>query len=127
AKSACANCHSIAGVGSGIGPALDGIGNRGLDRLLEDMLDPNRNVDPAFQSVTLLTDNGQILSGFSVRKEGGQLVFNDANGDVQRLPLEAVIEQSPSSLSPMPNNVAEAMPEEDFFALLAYLLSLRQR
>ena len=44
----CAACHRLAGQGTKIGPELDGIGQRGLDRLLEDVLDPNRNVDQAF-------------------------------------------------------------------------------
>src|SRR5262249_43280966 len=34
----CANCHQIGGKGAKIGPQLDGIGVRGLDRLLEDVL-----------------------------------------------------------------------------------------
>src|SRR5205823_1098758 len=46
----CAICHQIAGQGKVIGPQLDGIGSRGLDRLIEDVLDPNRNVDPAFRT-----------------------------------------------------------------------------
>ena len=33
-----------------IAPHLDGIGNRGLERLLEDVLDPNRNVDQLFRA-----------------------------------------------------------------------------
>jgi hypothetical protein len=30
-----------------------------------------------------------------------------------------------SNLSPMPTNVIEQMPEEDYYALLTYLLSLK--
>src|SRR5205807_2574676 len=35
-KNNCANCHQLAGEGAKVGPQLDGIGVRGLDRLLED-------------------------------------------------------------------------------------------
>ena len=45
----CAACHQLAGKGAKVGPQLDGVGIRGLDRLLEDVLDPNRNVDQAFR------------------------------------------------------------------------------
>src|SRR5262249_44197701 len=44
-EKSCAVCHQLGGKGARIGPQLDGIGSRGLDRLLEDLLDPNRNVD----------------------------------------------------------------------------------
>src|SRR5262249_19224719 len=46
----CAACHQLQGKGAKVGPQLDGVGIRGLDRLLEDVLDPNRNVDQAFRT-----------------------------------------------------------------------------
>ena len=125
AKSVCANCHRIGDVGKTLGPALDGIGNRGLDRLLEDTLDPSRNVDMAFRTVMIETDGGQILNGFGLREDGKTLVFNDATGQEIRVPLAEVVERSQSTLSPMPANVIEQMPEKDYDALVAYLLSLK--
>ena len=44
----CSVCHRISVLGNLVGPQLDGIGARGAERLLEDILDPNRAVDPAF-------------------------------------------------------------------------------
>ena len=43
----CSVCHQIDGHGNVVG-LLHGIGNRGLERLIEDVLDPNRNVDLFF-------------------------------------------------------------------------------
>jgi len=125
AKSVCASCHRIGDVGSTIGPALDGIGNRGLDRLLEDTLDPSRNVDAAFRTVSIVTDDGLVRSGFGLREEGANLAFHDAAGKPLRVPLAEVTERIPTTLSPMPANVIEQMPEHEYFALLAYLLSLK--
>ena len=127
AKSVCANCHQIGNVGKTLGPGLDGIGNRGLDRLLEDTLDPNRNVDLAFRVVMIETEEGQILSGFGLREDGQTLVFNDASGQQVRIPLSEVADKKQSALSPMPGNVIEQMPEKDYYALLAYLLSLNSK
>ncbi len=125
AKSVCANCHKIGEVGKTLGPALDGIGNRGLDRLLEDTLDPSRNVDVAFRVVSVETEQGQILTGFNLREEGKMLTFNDSTGQQIRVPLADVVERHQSALSPMPSNVIEQMPERDYYAMLAYLLSLK--
>jgi putative membrane-bound dehydrogenase-like protein len=125
AKSICASCHRIGEVGKTIGPALDGIGNRGLDRLLEDSLDPSRNVDVAFRTWLIETDGGQVLSGFQLREEAGTLVFNNEKGEEQRVPLEEVVSRRQSALSPMPSNVIEQIPEKDYYSLLAYLLSLK--
>ena len=63
-----------------MGPQLDGIGSRGLDRLLEDIIDPNRNVDQNFRVTNLALQNGQVVSGLLLREEGDVLVLADAQG-----------------------------------------------
>jgi putative heme-binding domain-containing protein len=121
----CAICHQIGGKGSKIGPQLDGIGQRGLDRLLEDVLDPNRNVDQAFRTTTLLLKRGGMVSGLLLREEGAVHVLADAQGKEVRVAKKDVEERSVSQLSPMPANYAEQIPEGDFYHLMAYLLAQR--
>ena len=52
-RTACAACHARGGQGGNIGPQLDGPGSRGAARVVEDILDPNRNVDPSFRYATV--------------------------------------------------------------------------
>ncbi len=127
ARSVCKSCHKIGEVGGAIGPALDGIGVRGLDRLLEDMLDPSRNVDQAFRVTLVETDAGQIISGFGLREEGETLVLFDSAGKEIRLPRGDIVARSPSSLSPMPANISDMINEREFYELLAFLLSQRPK
>jgi putative heme-binding domain-containing protein len=122
----CAICHQVGGQGAKIGPQLDGIGVRGLDRLLEDTLDPNRNVDQAFRSTTLTLKKGQVLSGLLLKEEGAVLVLADAQGKEVRVPKDEVEERAVSQVSPMPANFGDAIPEADFYHLLAYLLKQQQ-
>ena len=122
-EKSCANCHQIGGKGTKIGPQLDGIGLRGLDRLLEDTLDPNRNVDQAFRTTTLTLKKGQVISGLLLKEEGAVLVLADNQGKEVRVPKNSVEERSLSQLSPMPANFADQVDEADFYHLLAYLLS----
>ena len=82
-------------------------------------------MDVAFRTVTIETEAGQIFTGFGLREDGKMLVFNDANGQPVRVPLAEVVDRHPSTLSPMPSNVIEQMPERDYYALIAYLLSLK--
>jgi putative heme-binding domain-containing protein len=58
----------LGGKGAKAGPQLDGIGGRGLDRLMEDILDPNRNVDQSFRATNLALHNGQTVSGLLLRE-----------------------------------------------------------
>lgn len=124
-EKSCAICHILANKGAKIGPQLDGIGNRGLDRILEDILDPNRNVDQAFRSTTLNLKNGQIISGLVLREEGEILVLADAQGKEIRVNKKDIEEKIVSQLSPMPANLVEQIPEADFYNLLAFLLLQR--
>ena len=64
----CAVCHTLANKGAKVGPQLDGVGIRGLDRLLEDVLDPNRNVDQAFRLTILNLKDGKVVRGLLLRK-----------------------------------------------------------
>lgn len=121
----CANCHRVAGKGGKVGPDLDGIGARGLDRLLEDILLPSRNVDQGFRMSTIALADGKVLSGLVVREEGETLIVVNEAGKEVRVPKKDIEEQRVMKLSPMPANIAEQLSEADFQSLLAWLLSLR--
>jgi putative heme-binding domain-containing protein len=126
-KKHCAACHRVVGEGAKIGPDLDGVGLRGSDRLLEDVLDPSRNVDQAFRSTLIQTSDGVSLSGLVLREEGAVLVLADAQGKELRVSLAEIDDRAISPLSPMPANVADLVPETDFYNLMAFLLSQRQK
>ena len=121
----CATCHQVAGVGNKFAPNLDGIGNRGLDRIIEDIMAPNRNLDIAFRATTVITRDGQVYTGLARPSEAKQLVLVDGNGMEKSIPLTLIRQKIPTKLSPMPANFADVLNEEQFRDLLAYLLSLR--
>lgn len=123
----CAACHRLAGQGQKIGPELDGIGNRGLERLLEDVLNPSGNVDQAFRSTTLALTDGRTVQGLVLREEGNVLVVADSQGKEQQVTLNEIEDRQAMPLSPMPANVADLVPETEFYQLLAYLLEQRQK
>jgi len=123
----CAACHKVQGEGNKIGPELDGIGLRGLDRILEDVLDPGRNVDQAFRSTSVETKAGLVEQGLVLREEGKLLILADALGKEKRIPLDEITEREVTMLSPMPANVPDLVPEADFYNLLAFLLEQKQK
>jgi putative heme-binding domain-containing protein len=120
-KQHCAACHQLGAEGKKVGPVLDGIGLRGPDRLLEDILDPSRNVDAAFRTTTILNKEGQVLSGLLVREEGATLILVDNKGQEFSVPKADVDEQTTSGLSLMPGNWGEVIPPADVNELIAEL------
>jgi putative heme-binding domain-containing protein len=121
-EKSCAICHQLATKGAKIGPQLDGIGIRGIDRLLEDILDPNRNVDQAFRATRLELKAGQTVTGLLLREEGEVLVLADNQGKEVRIEKSKVDERITSPFSPMPDNFVDQVSEADFYNLLAFLL-----
>ncbi len=119
----CAVCHQIEGKGALIGPQLDGIGNRGLERLCEDVLDPNRDVDVAFRSTLLTLKDGDVMSGLFRREEGEMIVLAESTGKEITVPKKQIAGRHESETSLMPENFSELLSREDFNHLMAFLLS----
>jgi putative heme-binding domain-containing protein len=122
-KTHCSACHKIGDLGQKVGPQLDGIGLRGAERILEDILDPNRNIDGAFRATVIVTKGGLTITGLKLRDEGQVTVLVDTQGKEQRIAADDIDELQISPISPMPSNFAESIPEADFQHLLAWLLA----
>lgn len=121
----CAACHQIGGQGGLIGPQLDGIGNRGAERLLEDILDPNRNVDTHFRLHQMELQGGATALGF-VRGEVGQtVILVEAAGNERRIAKGTILEDTELPASLMPPTFGQTIQEGDFVNLLAWLLQAR--
>ncbi len=121
----CAACHQIGTVGNRVGPQLDGVGVRGLERLLEDTLDPNRNIDQAFRARALTLADGTTKTALQLRTEGQVIVFADNEGKEFRLAAKEIETNREVNLSPMPANFGDTIPEAEFRHLIGYLLSQR--
>ena len=120
----CAVCHRFRDAGGNLGPSLDGIGARALPRLVEDILDPSRNVDPTFRLTTLTLKNGETKSGMNLREEAGRVLLRDPNsGEEVAVAKAHVAETAPAAISPMPAAFETALKEQEFFDLVDFLRS----
>jgi len=122
----CQICHQLSGEGKQHGPNLDGIGLRGLDRVLEDVLAPNRNVDVAFRTTTVVTNEGKAYSGLLRELEGNQISIVDSQAKETILQTNTIEERLASTSSPMPSNVGETLTEEQLRDLISFLLTQRK-
>jgi putative heme-binding domain-containing protein len=122
-KMNCAACHQIKGEGGLIGPQLDGIGTRGPERLCEDILDPNRNVDAHFHLHTFTLKDGSVTAGFLKTELGEVKVIADATGKEHRLSKKDITKSEVTPMSLMPPTFGQTMDEAMFIDLLGYLLA----
>jgi putative heme-binding domain-containing protein len=118
----CSACHQLAGIGKQVGPQLEGLKARGAERLCEDLLDPNRAVDPNFRRHLFTMADGTATSGLIRRDEGGALVIVDPEGREKTLVKADIDQREETGLSLMPTGYDKLLTEEEFCNLLAWLL-----
>jgi putative heme-binding domain-containing protein len=104
---------------------LDGVGKWGPRALAEKVLDPNRNVSEAFRNYTITLKDGKVLSGLFRREEGEVIVFADITGKEFSVSKNDIAEQRISKYTLMPDHFGQVLSQENFNALVKYLLSLQ--
>lgn len=121
----CRNCHQVRGKGDPVGPALDGIGARGVDRLTEDLLEPSRNVEAQYRQTVLTTKDGRVLTGLALPGENQAVMLVSGDGKRHSISSDMLASRTSTPLSTMPANLAASLDEADFYHLLGYLLTLQ--
>jgi putative heme-binding domain-containing protein len=125
-SSSCKSCHRVGAQGGLVGPELTRIGGK-LSRALivEKLLTPSKNVEPAYALYFLETEDGQVYSGLLAKRTPEEIVLKDASsheftvrpGKVKRLVV--------SQKSIMPENLLRDMTAQQAADLLRFLEALR--
>lgn len=120
---ACAMCHRMGGNGAVIGPQLDGISSRGVSRVIEDILAPNRNLDPAFQALLIKTKNGEVVSGLLRKEEENLVTLANTSGAEITIKTEDILSREILRQSLMPDNFGELFNNQQLVDLVGFLLN----
>jgi len=124
ARSGCAGCHRIGSEGSVFGPDLTRIGaGRSAEYIRESLLNPSADIPEEFHTVTVVTKDGQRISGVRVNEDTFSVQIRDAGQQFRMFQKDAVREVVHNNKSLMP--AYTSLPPEDLTNLLAYLDSLR--
>ena len=62
-KKTCAKCHKHGDIGEKIGPELTGFAVHPKEKILTEIIDPNRSVEGNYRLYTVTTDAGRIYNG----------------------------------------------------------------
>ncbi len=122
----CKTCHKAGEVGETVGPDLSKIGAKyDKAKLLEQILEPSKSIDPAFITYLLETKDGQVISGLAVEKTATGVVLKDAQGKTVRLANGEIERMVPQSRSLMPELLLRDLTAQQVADLLAFLAGLR--
>jgi putative heme-binding domain-containing protein len=117
----CQTCHQHQGQGHRVGPDLSGIAGRPPSVLLNDILDPNRDVPPDFVVLTVATERGQVVSGLLADETGSSLKLRKAEGIEETILRSEIAEVRSSGRSLMPEGVEQTLNLQEMADLLAFL------
>jgi putative heme-binding domain-containing protein len=121
----CFACHS----GSRrLGPELTGIAQRfSRDDLFTAIIDPSKDISPAFVSTMIATTTGKVYNGMVVYESKQLYLLQTTPDTTVRISGEEVQSVQPSAISFMPTGLLDDAKDGDLADLYAYMSSLRKK
>jgi putative membrane-bound dehydrogenase-like protein len=117
----CQICHQHQGQGYRVGPDLSGIAGRAPEALLDDILDPNREVAPDYATLTVATRDGRVFTGLLAEETSTTVKLRRAEG-VEDLLLRTQIDAlQATGKSLMPEGLEQSLGLQDVADLIAFL------
>ena len=120
-QKACSACHTYQNVGGKVGPDLTGVKNQPADALLLHILVPNYEVLPAYQSISISTNDGRSFSGWLVSENENSLTLRTTFGTDESILRRNIASLSNSGLSLMPDGLEQSISKDEMAKLIAYL------
>jgi len=117
-----------AGLSLVVGPNLDDVVKkyRGeAQTVLREILEPSRNIEEKYRTITLELEDGSVLTGNVVSEDRETVTIYTARPTAKehKVPKRAIESRFPSALSIMPVGQLNTLNKEQILDLLAYLLA----
>ena len=122
----CAKCHVVGGEGKAVGPDLSGIGAKlSKQALYESILAPSAAISHNYETYTLLTADGRVITGLLVSQTDEQVVLKTAEGVDVTTPTSDIDELVRQPVSLMPADIANVLQPQQLVDLVTWLETLR--
>ena len=120
----CMSCHAVSKAGGDVGPDLSAVGSISPpDYIINSILDPDQAIKEQYNTLMVLTVEGQVFQGIVTDKDEQRIVLKDATGATRVVPA-ASIEDQKAGGSLMPKGLANLMTRAEFLDLVRFLSEL---
>ncbi len=120
----CIRCHDAGGVGKQAGPMLNRIGGQERQYLLEALVDPGKTIAKGYEGVTIVKDNGKLVTGTVISEDDDQIVVGASNGKQTVVRKSEIDERSAATQSAMPK-MSEVLSPMEIRDVVEYLSTLK--
>jgi putative membrane-bound dehydrogenase-like protein len=117
----CSTCHRLQDVGHAVGPDLASVATKTPHYLLQEMLDPNLNVDSRYIDYAAVTKSGRTFTGILASESATSITLRGQEGKEQVLLRSELDELSSTGKSLMPEGLEKDLSKQDLADVIAYL------
>lgn len=118
----CAACHQVEGQGIPTGPELiAATKGRADETILLDILQPSDQITVGYRTYTVVTRDGEILTGILAAESATSVTLPNEDGLPQTVLRKDIASMRASEISLMPANFAELLTPADVANIVGYL------
>lgn len=118
----CVSCHRAEGEGHALGPDIVTVKTTGREKLLVNILDPNREVPPQFLSYAIDTKDGESYTGLVVNESANSVTLRMAFGQETTVTRTNIVKMNSSGQSLMPEGLEAGLTPQDLANLLEFIV-----
>ncbi|HTU20947.1 MAG TPA: PVC-type heme-binding CxxCH protein [Gemmataceae bacterium] len=121
-KKNCVVCHRLENEGFEVGPdLLSALRNKSGEQLLNDILDPSREVDSRYLNYQITTKKGQVFSGLIAADTASSVTLRRGEKAEDTILREQIEDIQATGKSLMPEGLETQLSKQDLADLIAYL------
>ena len=117
----CSQCHRLGGAGYQVGPDLVTVKAEGKAKNLVNILDPNREVAPAYIAFTIETQDDESLVGVIANETSSSITVRQPFGKQDTIMRPKLKSMQSQGQSLMPEGIEQGLSQQDVANLLEYI------
>lgn len=122
-KKLCAQCHIANEQNEAIAPKLAGSGAKGIDYLVENVINPNAVIGRDYQARIISTSEGQVITGV-VEKETDSSITVRTLTSSETIAKDDIVNMKVSTNSFMPEGLLNTLNDREKIELFKYLMGM---
>jgi putative membrane-bound dehydrogenase-like protein len=117
----CISCHRLGGEGHALGPDLVTVKNSGKEKMLVNILDPNREVRPDYMSYVVETKDDESYIGLVANETATTVTIRQAYGKENIINRSNIKKMQSQGQSLMPEGLEAGLKPQDLADLIEYI------